>query len=192
MPSELDLANELLAEAHVSLFRRMSRLAVLSSFTALETLANVVFKQKRKSQLTGWGVPEVESEGIAEAERRAHRTDEKFLLGSGMKQACGRSLIEDNKHLYDQVIDLEQRVRHQVAHRGVRPNADDAKACFKACCEVVRWLSAVAGFPQKDMLPSAEDSAPGFSAGSAEPFACSAGDMEVLSRMFGITLRKSP
>ena len=47
VPPEADLANELLAEAQLSLFRRLPRLAVLNSFTAVETLANSVFKQVR-------------------------------------------------------------------------------------------------------------------------------------------------
>src|ERR1019366_1153993 len=86
VPDEVDLANELLAEAQVAIFRQSLRLAVLNSFTAVETLANTVYKRSRKTQLISWGVPETEAETIAENERKTHRTDERFLLGVGMKQ----------------------------------------------------------------------------------------------------------
>lgn len=190
-PDELSLSHELLAEAQVAIFRRQLRLAVLNSFSALETLANAVFFQMRRSQLINWGVPENEADKIAEAERKSHRTDEKYLLGDGMKQATGRSLFEDNKAVYNDVIRLEKDVRHEVAHKGRRPDRAEGKACFRACCEGVRWLCQVAGFPVKDMLPPPENSSPGFSTSSTEPYVCGEGEMEMLRGMFRIIQGKA-
>ena len=188
VPADLDLANELLAEAQFAIFRRMPRLAVINSFTALETLANSVFKRERRQQLIGWGVPEHEAEAIAENERRANRTREKFLLGAGISHACSRSLLLENKTLYDEILRLEEKVRHGVVHKGTQPAIIEAKAAFRACCKGVRWLCDVAGYPKKEMVPPPDEVVPGFGAGSQDPFVCGPAEMEVLRRMFRIVL----
>jgi hypothetical protein len=187
MPPELDLANELLAEAQLAIFRRVPRLAVLNSFTAIETLANSIYRSQRVSQLVGWGVPSDDAEAIAENERKGHRTDEKFLFGSGMKSATGRSLVEENKKLFDDLIGLEEKIRHQVSHRGLRPTIDEARAIVVACCEGVRWLCDVGGLPKKEMVAPPHKSFSAFaSAANMPPHTCSAVEMEVLRRIFGI------
>lgn len=187
-PPELDLANELLAEAQLAIFRRIPRLAVLNSFTAAETLANSVYRSMRQSQLIGRGVAQDRAEAMAENERRSHRTDERFLFGSGMKEATGRSLFEENKKVYDDLIRLEENVRHQVSHRGARPSIEEARASLVTCCEAVRWLCDVAGMAKKEMTAALDKSLPGLSATSNSPHVCSPADMEVLRRMFGIVL----
>jgi hypothetical protein len=164
-PPDLDLANELLAEAHVSLFRSIPRLAVLNSFTAVETLANSVFGRLRSAQLVKYGVPEKDAEEIADGERRANRTDERYLLNTGLQKMVGRSLAIENKALYDEILKLEKQIRHTVAHKGIRPTMDEARNCHRVCCEVVRWLSEVAGYPNKPLVPAGQPSM-SFAAGS--------------------------
>lgn len=185
-PDQVSLAHELLAEAQVALFRGLLRLAVINSFTALETLANFIFKRQRSAQLARWGVPEEESIAIAETERKSHRSDEKFLLGEGMKQATGRSLFEDDKALYDSLLRLEKDVRHEVVHRGKRPEKLSAKETFRACCEVVRWLCDVAGLPVKPLTPALNTHTFQIAASSATPNVCSAAELETIRRMFGV------
>jgi hypothetical protein len=192
-PPEVDLANELLAEAQLSIFRRLPRLAVMNSFTALETMANFVFKSARTNQLTGFGVPSEQAEKIAEDERHSHRTDEKFLLHAGLQNAAARSLATENKALYDEMLSLEKDVRHKVTHRGVQPDVTEAKRSFKCACEVVRWLCGVAGLPQKPMNPPLDKSAPRFSAsGNRESFVCSEMEMRLISQMIGVVSTSAP
>ena len=136
----------------------------------------------------GWGVPEFNADATAENERKSHRADERFLLGEGMKAATGRSLAEDNKSLYDELLSMEKDLRHQVAHRGMRPPLPEAKACFRACCEGVRWLCDIAGFRVKEMNPVAESFTRGLSAGSSKSHVCSETEMETIRRMFGVIL----
>ncbi len=192
VPPELDLANELLAEAQLAIFRRLPRLAVLNSFTAIETLANAVYRLKRNQQLSGWGVPESDAESIAEHERKAHRTDEKFLLNSGMQGVAARSLFTEDQKTYESIIRLEEKCRHSVVHRGTKPSIDEAKEAFKVCCVGARWLSDVAGFPIKDLLPKPSEAIHGIQTGGMEPHVSSPAEIEVLARMLNICRPTSP
>lgn len=184
-PDHVSLAHELLAEAQVALFRGLLRLAVINSFTALETLSNFVFKQQRLKQLKKWGVPEAEATVIAEDERKDHRSDERFLLGEGMKKATGRSLFQESKALYESLLKLEKEVRHEVVHRGIRPDKAKAKEAFRSCCEGVRWLCDVGGFHVKPLSPDFKAHTFQISADSATPHVCSATELETIRRLFG-------
>jgi hypothetical protein len=88
--------------------------------------------------------------------------------------------------VYDQILKLEEDVRHKVVHRGLKPELKDAKECFRACCEVVRWLCDVAGYPKKDMHPLLDQSASGFAMRSGEPHVCSETEMETIARMMRV------
>lgn len=160
--SAMATTNELLAEAMMSLLRGMPRLAVLNSYTAVESLANVVFLQTKVAMLVGNNVPPEIAHTLVEDERKRHRTDPAFLYHKGMKSACGRSLMEENQAQYDALLKL-QEMRHKVAHTGYKPTADEARAAHKTCCEVATWLAEIAGFETKGMLPTTENTYSGFS-----------------------------
>ncbi len=179
----VDLANGLLAEAQMALFRRLLRLTVLNSCAAVEGLANHVYKQKRLAQLAGDGMNQSEAEELAETDRRQHRTDEKFLLHKGMKDACEHSLFEEKKDLYDEFLRWEE-IRHQTAHAGLTPTKEDAESCFKICCDVVSWLCHLAGYSAKPIQPTRV--IPGFAASTDNQHTCSPAELETLRRMFGI------
>jgi len=164
------VAHELLAEAQMSLLRGMTRLAVVNSYTAVESLANAVFLQEKVKKFVSVNVPLEAATNFVEEERERHRTDKNFLFNSGMKDASGRSLFEENKSLYDGLLKLQQ-VRHKVAHTGFRPSVDDAKAAHRLCCEATRWLSDVAGFPSKELFPSEDMVSPGVSIRFKDAFA---------------------
>src|SRR5438874_861468 len=70
------------------------RSAVINSYQAAETLANVVFKNLKKAQLLGAGSAEQDAETTAEQERNQHRTEASFLLHRGLDASCGRSLFK--------------------------------------------------------------------------------------------------
>lgn len=135
-------------------------------------------------RLKKWGVPEQEAVVIAEDERKAHRSDEKFLLNEGMKKGTGRSLFEDDKTLYDSLLKLEKNVRHEVVHRGKRPEKAKTKEAFRACCEGVRWLCDVAGFHVKPLRPDLNSHTSQMVANSVTPYVCSATELEMIRRMF--------
>src|SRR5262245_2338440 len=60
----LDTTNELLAEALMALYRGMPRLTVVNSYTALESLANVVYSEGRVAQLLANNVPKEYAESV--------------------------------------------------------------------------------------------------------------------------------
>lgn len=118
----MDTANELLAEALMSLFRGMPRLAVLNSYTAVESFANVVFATSKIERLVANNVPREIAEEVVEDERKRHRTEASFLYHRGMKSATDRSLHDERKDLYSELLKL-QDLRHRVAHTGYKPLA---------------------------------------------------------------------
>jgi len=158
--SPADLSNELLAEAQFALARSLTRPAVINSYQAVETLANAVFKDKRKLQLLATGMPEADADKAAEGERKEHRTKAWFLLHRGLKEACGRSLWDEEKTKYDQFLKF-QELRNQVAHAGYKPFASQADLGHVLCCEVLQWLCRVGGFPVRPLLPENKDVSPG-------------------------------
>jgi hypothetical protein len=95
-PSPVDLSNELLAEAQFALARSLPRSTVINSYQAVETLANVVFKRLKKTQLLSAGSSEPDAEVTAEQDRKKHRTEASFLLHRGLDAACGRSLSKED------------------------------------------------------------------------------------------------
>src|SRR5262249_27719514 len=115
--SVLDAANELLAESLMSFYRGMPRLTVLNAYTGVESLANVVFASTKVSMLRGHNVPKEVAERLVEEERERHRTEPHFLFNKGIKDAAGRSLMEEDKDQYDALLRL-QKMRHRVAHTG--------------------------------------------------------------------------
>jgi hypothetical protein len=158
----LDAANELLAESLMSLYRGMPRLTVLNAYTAVESLANVVFTATKVAMLLGHNVPREVAEKLVEEERERHRTEPQFLFNKGIKDASGRSLMDEDKEQYDALLRL-QKMRHRVAHTGYKPTLDEAREAHKVCCEAVRWFAGVGGMPVKPMLPGVEASFPGIS-----------------------------
>jgi hypothetical protein len=155
-----DLSNELLAEAQVSLFRGLFRSAVLNSYQAVESLANVVFKAGQISRYISDGMPQATAEAEAEKQRAQQRTRIKFLVHDGLLAACSRSLFIDDREKYEALCRLNQ-FRNQVAHAGKKPALSEAEAAHQLCCEVVQWLCGVGGFPVRQMLPPEEDLARG-------------------------------
>jgi hypothetical protein len=154
-----DLSNELLAEAQVSLFRGLYRSAVLNSYQAVESLANVVFKAKQTAKLITGGLAQAIAEAEAEKVRFKHRVDIKFLVHHGLFEACSHSLCNEHKGKYDDLCELN-KLRHKVAHAGEKPSPSEAEAAHLLCCEVVQWLCATGGYPVRPLLPEAKDTAP--------------------------------
>lgn len=155
--SPLDTANELLAEALMSLHRGVPRLTVLNSYGAVETFANVIYAKARIAKYVADGVLEKYAEQFTEQERHRHRTEGAFLYHRGLKEACGRSLLEENKQQYDALLNLQQ-VRHNVAHTGYKPTFEEAQKGHRLCCEVLQWLARVGGYTVKPLLPDPADS----------------------------------
>ncbi len=158
--SPLDTANELLAEALMSLYRGTPRLTVVNSYGAVESFANVVYAKARIAKYVADGVPQKYAEEFTEQERYRHRTEGAFLYHRGLKEACGRSLMEEKKQQYDALLSLQQ-IRHNVAHTGYKPTFDEAQKGHRLCCEVLQWLARVGGYPVKPLLPDPTDSSSG-------------------------------
>ena len=148
----IDVANELLAEALVSTFRGSTRLAVLNAYAAAEQLANVVFTERRTADLLSHNVPSDYAAKLVDTERKPKRTDAQFLFHQGLKSACGRSLLDERKNLFTEIVRV-QDVRHKVAHTGYRPSVDEAKEAHATCCDAVIWLADVGGYPAKPLVP---------------------------------------
>jgi hypothetical protein len=185
--SPFQVTDELLAEAQMSLFRGMPRLTVLNSYGAVELLANIVFTDQHTQKLLKEQVPEKYASELSELKRRGNnRTDPRFLFHKGIKDACGRSLLEENKANYDQLLKL-QALRHDVAHLGKKPSEDEARAAHKLCCEVAQWLSEVAGRPAKPLLPEEQDSIKGMNVGSGDSFSINSQQMDFIRRVLGVT-----
>lgn len=189
--SPMDAANELLAEALMSLYRGMPRLTVLNSYTAVESLANVVFSTTKIAKLVSNNMPKDMAEETVEDERKRHRTEGQFLYHKGIKAASGRSLLEENKQQYDALLKL-QELRHKVAHTGYKPTHEEAQTAHKVCCETAQWLAGVAGFPVKLLVPDAASSAPGFSTAFKDAQARSAGEFELIRHLLGAVPSQGP
>jgi len=166
----LDTANELLAEAQVSLYRGMPRLTILNAYAAVESLSNAVFKLRRRQKLLAAGLDEDKAEGAAERDRSRIRTRLSDLVHTALREACGRSLCVEEKRTYDDLLAFA-RLRNQVAHAGMLPSYEEARTGHQLCCETVRWLSNVVGEQAKDMVPKRENAIPGFGAASRDNFA---------------------
>ena len=181
LPPELDTSNELLAEALISLNRGLNRLTTLNSYAAVESLANSVFKKKRKEQLIAQGKTPEEAEKIAERDRKRNRTKPKFLLHSGLQAMDGRSLLQENKKRYDQLLEL-YNLRNMVAHAGTVPTDQEARSGHTLCCEVVRWLAEVGGMPIRPMMPE-KSGVSGFAVQSRDHFATPAALINFLRKL---------
>ena len=184
-PTSADLANELLAEAQLSLFRGMNRSAVINSFVAVESLANIVFKKKKLESLVTAGQSELDAEQAAESERKKHRTEISFLVHRGLNECCGRSYFFEMQTKYDELLKL-QDARHKVAHAGHLPTKADAEAAHLLGCETVQWLCGVVGIPVRPLLPDAKDVVSGPSSGSQDIHAVSGIDVEFLRHVLGM------
>jgi hypothetical protein len=182
--SPMDAADELLAEASMSLLRGMTRLTVLNSYTAVESLANVVFSKTKIAKLVANNMPQEMAEESVEDERKRHRTEGGFLFHKGMKSASGRSLLEENKQQYDSLLRL-QELRHRVAHTGYKPTRTEAQGAHRLCCETAQWLAEAGGYPVKTLLPSATDSFPGYTATSRDAQASPPSKLELVRHLLG-------
>jgi hypothetical protein len=179
------LSNELLAEAQLLLFRGLRRLAVINSYQAVESLANIVFKEKKVAQLMAAGKPQADAEREAERERGLNRTRIAHLVHNGLLAACKRSLHNVSKEKYDNLLTLKQ-LRNKVAHAGTRPTPEEAEAAHLLCCEVVQWLCRVGGLPVRPLLPDNKDMAPGLQASLHDANAVSSMGTEFLRQVLGL------
>ena len=182
----MEAMNELLAEAQMSLFRGLHRLTVLNSYGAVEALANAIFAKMKVKMLLSNNVPPEVAEKVVEDERQRHKTEPSFLFHRGLKDCCGRSLLEEDKTRYDSLLQL-QGIRHQVAHAGYKPSDDEARNGHKLACECVQWLAGVAALPVKPLFPTQRAQISGFSATANDVNAINAGDLEFLRYAFGLT-----
>jgi hypothetical protein len=181
-----DLSNELLAEAQLLVFRGLTRLAVINSYQAVESLANVVFKQARTTQLLAAGRTASDAEHQAEDDRKANRTRIQYLVHTGLQPARGRSLCSESKEKYDQLLAL-QKVRNQVVHAGLRPSVDQAESGHLVCCEVVQWLCEVGKLPVRALLPDEKDIAPGLQSAFQDANVLSPVGRQFLRQVLGLT-----
>lgn len=180
----IQASNELLAEAQMSLFRGMPRLTILNSYGAAESLANAVFKKKKTELLLANNVPPQLAETLVEEERQRHKTEPRFLFHRGLKSTCNRSLYDEDKQKYDDLVAL-QSTRHCVAHTGYRPSTEEARSAHKLACECAQWLADVGGLPTKALLPQQEVQVPGFSTVASDAHAVTAGEFEFLRKAMG-------
>jgi hypothetical protein len=169
----------------MSMFRGMRRLAVLNSYVAVESLANGIFKKREVERLVATGMPGQDAEIAAEQERKSNRTSAEFLLHKGMHAACGRSLCNENKILYDQILALRDQ-RHVIAHAGRKPDSNYTKEAHRTACEAVRWLADVGSLTIKPMLPDPPSTILAFSTFAKDNHVCSPAEMEVIRRLFDI------
>lgn len=186
-----DPANELLAEAQLSLSRGLPRLAVLNSYGAVEALANAVFKKVKIEFLLSNNVPQEIADKLVEEERQRHKTEPSFLFHRGLKDSCNRSLHEEQQDKYEALLEL-QRLRHQVAHTGHKPTTDAARDGHKLACECVQWLADVGGLPVKPLLPPQQAQVHGFSTAAADVNAINAGEFEFLRYAMGFANPHQP
>ncbi|HLA85926.1 MAG TPA: hypothetical protein VJL29_14135 [Thermoguttaceae bacterium] len=180
----IEAANELLAEAQMSLFRGLPRLTILNSYGAAESLANAVFKKIKTEFLMANNVPIEIATDLVEDERQRHKTEPSFLFHRGLRDLCGRSLQDENKEKYDALLEL-QKTRHRVAHTGYKPDLTEARVGHTLACECVQWLAGVGGLPVKPLLPPEEAQVHGFSTTAADINAINAGEFEFLRWALG-------
>ena len=161
--SPLDTTNELLAEALMGLYRGMPRQTVVTSYTALESLANVVYSKTRVAALIANSVQPEYSKSLVADELKRHRTDVNFLFHGGIKSASGRSLMDENQQQYAAVTKTYE-LRNRIAHAGYKPSKEEAREAHQLCCEVVQWLAGVGGLPVKPLVSAPADTSQGFTA----------------------------
>ncbi|XAM00964.1 hypothetical protein OT109_06165 [Phycisphaeraceae bacterium D3-23] len=191
-PNEvMDLCNELLCESHVALMRDLPRSAVIHACTAVEMLANHTYVFLRSQQLQDKGLPLDDAREIADDERRSKRTDERFLLHKGLKKAAGVSLLEDDKALYDDFGKYKQS-RHKIAHAGVSPVMDDARACYACACRVITWLCQKSNISHPALSPDVVSYIPGFTVTPGETYRLSDHETKVLARFLTICSNNEP
>lgn len=180
----IEPANELLAEAQMSLSRGLPRLAVLNSYGAVESLANAVFKKVKMDLLVGKNVPQEFAENLVEEERQRHRTEPAFLFHRGLKDCCNRSLQDEQQEKYQALVEL-QKLRHKVAHTGHKPSHDEARDGHRLACECVQWLADVGDLPVKPLFPAQDAQVNGFSTAANDANAINAGEFEFLRYAMG-------
>lgn len=154
-PPSLELSHELLAEAQVALFRGLLRTTVLISYQAVESFANHVFKEKQTAAFVAVGKPPATAEAEAEQLRKSNNVKIDFLVHRGLQAAIGRSLFLDDQKTYDALCQLK-KLRNQVAHAGRNPTQQEAEDGYALCCDVMRWLSGIGGYPVRPLLPDTE------------------------------------
>lgn len=185
----IEVANELLAEAQMSLYRGLTRLTILNSYGAVESLANAVFSKLKTEMLEAKNVPSEFAGSLVEEERQRHKTEPSFLFHRGLKDCCGRSLFDEDKDKYDALNEL-QNIRHKVAHAGYKPTSDEARKWHKLACECVQWLADVGGLPVKPLLPTQDAQINGFTATDKDVNAISAEEFELLRHSFDLVKLK--
>jgi hypothetical protein len=166
----VESTNELLAEALVSLMRGTTRLTVLNSCVAVENLAQTILVRVKAANLRSEGVPDGVADRLAGEALARKKLDTSELYHSQMKKEAHRSLNEERKSEYDALMSL-QKIRNEVAHRGYRPTADEARNGHRTACEVARWLCDVGGYPVKPMTPTLEFTNPNLQVFSKDAFA---------------------
>jgi hypothetical protein len=176
--------NELLAEAMVSLMRGTTRLTVLNSYGAVENLAQTILVKARAANLRVEGVPDAVAIRLAEDALARKKLDANELYHSVMRAETGRSLHDEKKPEYDALLGL-QKIRHDVAHRGYRPTADQARGGHRTACEVARWLCEVGGYPVKAMTPTVECTNPHLQVFSKDVFAKSELEFAAIRALLG-------
>lgn len=185
LDSTLDLCNEMLCEASGALMRELNRTALIQACTAVEILANKIYVDLRIKYLVDKGLPTEDAEKIAESERKSHRTDENFLLATGLKDIGAPSLLDEDKTLYDNFKKYKDQ-RHQIAHAGVSATNNEAGECFSTCCKVVLWLCGIADIQCPSLNTDISSHVPGFFMKSGESFVLSPIETQVLSRLMVI------
>ena len=189
--SPIDVSNELLAEAQMSLFREATRLSLLNSYAAAELLANSVYTQTMVANLISKSVPKEFAEQWVEEKRKKNRTDAKFLFHQGLVEACGRSYENDKRDSYYKLLGI-QELRHKVAHTGYRPTTAEAKDAHKIFVDAVQWLCAVAGMPVKPLFPAPADTYPGITDELRDKLAINPLEQELLIHLLSATQESDP
>jgi hypothetical protein len=64
------------------------------------------------------------------------------LLGGPLRGAVGRSLLDEDKQLYDDVHRLF-RLRNDFVHHGKQPDDDEARSAIRAADRLFDWLTAI-------------------------------------------------
>ncbi|HZZ28854.1 MAG TPA: hypothetical protein VFE46_12705 [Pirellulales bacterium] len=141
-PSLEDIANEVLAEACVALFRSNYRFVLISSYIAVENLAKTLYKQRKK--------------GKTKAEPEEDEGELSFMLRCRLKETWGYSLKEEADDLYTR-FRASEKIRHRVVHEGYKPTKQEAQKAYEAACEVIQWLCQLTGLPVKPTSPTAEN-----------------------------------
>jgi hypothetical protein len=180
----MSVTNELLAEAMMSLYRGMPRMTVLSAYGAIESLARNVLIKRTIEALDKKSTPPDVAKDYAERLVAGKKMDLSYLFHSELNKQCGRSLCNEHKDMFDRLQKLQQ-LRNAVAHEGHKPTKDEARDGHRLSCEVAQWLAEVGGYEVKPLLPQESDIQQGLSVISADSFAKSEKEMEVIRRLMG-------